>query len=359
MVTIGFCSTWGGCAYYRSELPARALAARGFNTWAAQEIDIDPVTGRFGFPLDEVHGFEPDVVILAAGHARAGAEVIRAARHHGQRIIVDCDDHPELPRSNPHWTANGAEEKLAAMRAAEAVIFSTAYLRENCELGRARAFVARNMIAPEDFEHARAVNDARRREGARTLRVGVRGLLGGFHDADIGALRGNLPTGPDIRYVHIGADPRASRSFATIAGLASRHVDEVQSVAFDEGYPDRLAGVDVALVPYDSRPFTQAKSNIAGLEWSAAGVPFMCSPHPEYATAEWLTASEWREWITFMASSASARAAVAAEQYPRYAGDRDVSFRGGDQWAAALLELGIYPERLPASSSGATLAPPQ
>lgn len=344
MASIGFCSTWGGCFHYRCELPAITLAERGYNTWAAQEIDIDPTTGRFGFPLSETEGFEPDIVVLAGGHPRQGPEIIRAARHNGQRIIVDCDDWPSLPASNPHYTANMGQEKLAAMSAAEAVIYSTAFLHENCEIGTTPAFVARNMIRTSDYRQAAIANERRRAERGEPFIVGYRGMLAGFHDADVAELRGQLPA--DVAtYLHVGADPRG-KTFANITACSGL-VRERFAVAFDEGYPNTLAGVDFAVIPYDGRPFSQAKSNIAGLEWSAAGVPFLTSPHPEYPLADWVADGGWRAAIEAVAKSPALRDAMRDTQREHYAGAADIAVQRGAAWVAAFDALGIYPEREP------------
>lgn len=46
-------------------------------------------------------------------------------------------------------------------------------------------------------------------------------------------------------------------------------------------YPHGLT-FDVGVVPLVDIPFNHAKSNIKGLEYAAAGIPFVASPLPEY-----------------------------------------------------------------------------
>ena len=45
----------------------------------------------------------------------------------------------------------------------------------------------------------------------------------------------------------------------------------------------QLGGVDVAVIPYANRSFSKAKSAIAALEWTAAGVPWISTGNPEVA----------------------------------------------------------------------------
>jgi glycosyltransferase involved in cell wall biosynthesis len=47
-------------------------------------------------------------------------------------------------------------------------------------------------------------------------------------------------------------------------------------------YFQALSSIDVGIVPLAPTPFNGAKSPLKGLEWAAAGVPFVASPTREY-----------------------------------------------------------------------------
>jgi hypothetical protein len=46
-----------------------------------------------------------------------------------------------------------------------------------------------------------------------------------------------------------------------------------------------LNGIHVGLVPLTRGPFNEAKSYLKGLEYAAAGIPFIATPTEEYQVA--------------------------------------------------------------------------
>lgn len=355
---IGFASTGGGCAHYRAELPARMVAATGLDTcWTDHDLmfgseggmgfDVTGVnfspscSGRIVFDHDDARGVDvvcPDVIVLAAGWVRAHPDVLAAASRNGQRIVTDCDDWPWLPPENPHaieigtvWQWNAGEAKLASMRSADACTVSTDYMMRLCDSREVVASVCRNMIDPTRYANARLSNTYKVRGPFRgPLVIGYRGMLAGFHDGDVETLRGCLPT-ENVRYVHVGADPRG-KTFAEVAGVDPALVDNRPACEFADYSTGRdLVGVDVAVIPFASRPFSQAKSNIAGLEWTAAGVPWVASDQLEYTRLDRpACAHKPREWSKILGAHRSAdyraavldRQTVAARAYDyRNAGD--------------------------------------
>jgi glycosyltransferase involved in cell wall biosynthesis len=70
-------------------------------------------------------------------------------------------------------------------------------------------------------------------------------------------------------------------------------------------YPERMFGMNIGLVPLNRVPFSEAKSNLKGLEYAAKGIPFIATPTQEYRIlyesgvgrlAE--TPDEWRDHAT-------------------------------------------------------------
>jgi len=51
-------------------------------------------------------------------------------------------------------------------------------------------------------------------------------------------------------------------------------------------YPQMFRKIDIGLVPLNNVPFNHAKSTIKGLEYTAAGIPFISSWSPEYEFLE-------------------------------------------------------------------------
>lgn len=302
MALIGFASTVGGCHHYRAELPARAVAAAGARVALGADLAIEPNGGPIGMTtrdLDERDmvavdeetnepravimlddgWVEPETIVLAGGYPAAlGGDIVARAVAAGQRVICDCDDYPSLPASNPHYHPAAYGSKMSAFRAASAVTCATPGLQRFLAKEGIEATLARNWIDRARWTDVRLHNVARRLQRRRgALLVGYRGMLAGFHDADVRTLRGQLPY-DDL--VHIGADPRAAQGFASLTHIPPRRVLERQAVEF-EHYGAQLAGIDAAVIPYADRAFSSHKSNIAAMEWTAAGVPWLSYGNPE------------------------------------------------------------------------------
>ena len=66
-------------------------------------------------------------------------------------------------------------------------------------------------------------------------------------------------------------------------------------------YPKLFPPIDIGIVPLNDLPFNHAKSFIKGLEYAAAGVPFIASNSPEYKYLADLgvgrVASNREEWL--------------------------------------------------------------
>lgn len=338
MIRVGFVSSEGGCLHYRAELPARVIGlhaeieARWGNDLTVNTEGDAPI-GLYD-PSEPDQDWIPHVIVLAGGLPTGlGADVINRARASGQRVVCDCDDWPWLPESNPHHIANGGNLKLGALLAADAVTCSTPTIKGKLAEHGIDATMIRNTIEPGRYRDERAHN-LERLAGADAPEfvVGYRGLLAGFHDADLAILGGLLPT-ENVRYVHVGADPRSEHNLADLTGIPQPLVEERPAVAFDD-YGPALAGIDLALIPLADRPFSAAKSAIAALEWHAAGVPWLASDHPEFARiAEgagiiW-TARAWSRMIELLADPA-ARRSLFEQQVPR-------AEPFGERWARVVL----------------------
>jgi hypothetical protein len=65
-------------------------------------------------------------------------------------------------------------------------------------------------------------------------------------------------------------------------------------------YPKLFKQMDIGIVPLSDVRFNDAKSYIKGLEYAAAGIPFIASPSPEYLelaeAGVGRIARNWDEW---------------------------------------------------------------
>lgn len=64
-------------------------------------------------------------------------------------------------------------------------------------------------------------------------------------------------------------------TFASRVGVPEPQVSTMPLVPYDK-YPDLMV-MDIGLVPLNNMPFNRCKSDIKGLEYAAAGVPFIAS----------------------------------------------------------------------------------
>lgn len=327
---IGFAITdpeGGGCQY-RGHLPARALRARGHDVVVGETVRYGDNEWRLGLELDvasdEHHAqvasredwpggnpavnfytdeagttfavFVPDVLVVTAGWSLGMESLLGVGeaagggmlgRNAGQVLVVDYDDGLEAPPDNAGYRPDQLTHKVASALRADRLTCSTPKVAHDLVAVRRPTSVVRNAIDRTMFGHAHAVNQARLAvriadEVEGELVVGYRGPLP-WHRLDVEALRGSL--GPLVEmgctFVHIGARDDDEATFAQLVGLEDRMVERRPHVPFAD-YPDLLAGIDLGLVPFARRAWSTYKSNIGGLEWNAAGVPWLASDQPEY-----------------------------------------------------------------------------
>jgi hypothetical protein len=85
---------------------------------------------------------------------------------------------------------------------------------------------------------------------------------------------------PEWRWHHTGDLHPAHTLFADEVGLHRRRVTTMPLLPPWQ-YPSGLC-FDIGVVPLSDHPFNRAKSFIKGLEYAAAGIPFVASCSPEY-----------------------------------------------------------------------------
>lgn len=312
--------TWGGAGWYRLGLPGKALRGQGFDVvegtlvWSAS-------AKRFGVrpwpAADEeaVIVWDLDLVVLQRWMFASVAVETATARRSGQVIVQDVDDHFWAldPKNRAYFTTdarrNPGENRdhyLAAVTAASAVTVSTPHLADAVRrLGvRVPVHVLPNHVEVEAF---RQVREERPQRPSPVL-----GWVGAtaWRSGDVETLRGIL--GPvldrhDLRAFHGGhLEGPLESTFAYQAGIAPERV-AVEGMHPIDTYPSLFGGLDVGLVPLRDVAFNRAKSWIKGLEYAAAGVPFVAADLPEYVRLQAAhgigrVARRPRDWIRHLSA---------------------------------------------------------
>jgi glycosyltransferase involved in cell wall biosynthesis len=327
---------FGGAGHYRIGLPSRALAAAGHHVVVGTLLGAG-VERRDGIPTgdrilgvrtwDEQLHWDLDIIVIQREMAGPAAADIRSARQAGQVVINDVDDwffglDPSNrafvsvhPRYSPgfnivHYRAALAESTMLTA--------STEYLA-----GRLRQMfpnvpvvVLRNMIDLDAGWRMKAITPY-------PPTIGWAGAIP-WRSGDLEAMRGILGqflTRHDLRFHHSGHMGFREQNtgvplptFAEAAGLPGRYEGEGNDRRF---VPDGIvthSGMvavtniprlydpfDVGIVPLADKPFNEAKSTIKGMEYAAAGIPFVAAATSEYrrAAAEGLgvVARRPRDWF--------------------------------------------------------------
>lgn len=311
---------WGGSGWYRLGLPGKHLRAQGFDvvegtlTWS-NDLKVFGVREWPTYWQDEddeeLHHFDLDLVVLQRWMFASVAVETATARRSGQVVIQDVDDHFWAldPANAAYWTTDPRVSKienrdlyLEGLKEASLVTVSTPYLADELRrrgVHRERLVVIPNHVEVEAFAQVAATRPPRPSPvlgwvGATTHRSGdletLKGLLGPFLDRH------------DLTVFHGGCQKPGA--FAEMTKVDPARVVEAPMAPI-ETYPDLFAHLDVGLVPLRDVAFNRAKSYVKGLEYAAAGLPFVAQDLPEYvrlATGRGigLLAHRTRDWIRWL-----------------------------------------------------------
>jgi glycosyltransferase involved in cell wall biosynthesis len=281
-----------------------------------------------------------DVSVFKLMMHRAVPQLFQLMQDRGERIVVDIDDfhfrlHEENianQQTNPH--KNPVTNRMhyeAAIRQADTVTVSTQFLA-NFYGARCRDVrLVRNALDVDRFHMV---------EQPEKPTIGwVGGTL--WRSGDVELLREWLPdvaVTHQLRVHHSGHIPGDGRHFAVRAGL--RRVTTIP-MSLVKDYPNILKPIHVGLVPLARNDFNEAKSYLKGLEYAAAGIPFVATPTEEYRIlaeagvgrlAE--TPDEWRDHVIELLDP-DVRRDEAARQ--RAIVEKDFHINAmGDKWHSAI-----------------------
>jgi len=270
--------TPAGCAYYRCFLPMAVVgqqAKLGMPAWDPDRgfgVMESSKTGIFGF----------STVVLKLIMDRWAVKQVEIAQQLGQKIIVDIDDYHDglTPANNAYHITDPELNKKSnrefysqIIAQADILTVSTPFLLDHYKQHHPRVYMIRNGVNMHQFE--------KRKHTSSKPVIGWAGAVS-FRNGDLEQLRDWLPDfleQHDLQFHHAGHEP-ASPSFAEVVGIDPTRVTTSPIVPITH-YADGLK-FDIGVVPLTNIPFNEAKSNIKGLEYAAAGIPFVASPLPEY-----------------------------------------------------------------------------
>jgi glycosyltransferase involved in cell wall biosynthesis len=207
------------------------------------------------------------------------ARIVRYARSAGARILYDTDDltfDPEL------GSPAEAGRIRAAMLATDRAILSTEFLRERAARFHPDCVVMRNGLS-RDFLQAADAHLADAPTPSDRVRLGY--FSGSaHHDPDFAivepALLRLMRDRPNVELV-VGGKIRVSPAFAELG-----HRFRYEPFRPYSEYPAMLQGIDLNLVPLDTRSdFANARSELKYIEAGAFAVPTVASPSPAYRQA--------------------------------------------------------------------------
>ena len=292
----------GGCTWIRFFGPAQQLANLGYDVkvgetgWKEGEgFVIVPTYSRLlagnrepifvdNMPEVEYQG-NLDVVILKLWMWEKANEYIKKAQEYGQTVIIDIDDWFDgLPTTNiAFWTSHPEKDAtwnrnhmLSTYSKANGLITSTKFLYDKYLPKNKNTYQVHNSLNPDNF--------IKRYDCAgRKPVVGWVGIMV-WRSGDIEILQGWLGEfleRNDLMFHHAGINPENEKEFAEIAKINPERLKGTTGCTA-KNYGNILTPFDIGIVPLNTMPFNEAKSNLKGLEYAMTGMPFVASDSYEY-----------------------------------------------------------------------------
>jgi hypothetical protein len=285
-------SGWARVGQYLSHLPFKVVV--GHLAWK-----------RTNFVVTDMKGVEyhPDILILQRLMHNGLSDHIRQGIAAGQTIINDLDDwYWGLDPSNnafkySHPKFNDKENinhYKSVLNASSIVTVSTSYLADRASrFIRNPMVLIKNTVDVDNFsvkQHTDSDVPVVGWAGSTAHRSGDLETVGSI-------LKGLYKEG-FIKLMHLGHHTGAT-SFASRIGLPDSEVHTLPLCSAEE-YRNALT-MDIGIVPLRVTPFNQAKSDIKGLEYAAAGLPFVAQSIDSYnelfATGIGRTARRPYNWV--------------------------------------------------------------
>jgi len=274
-----------GCAWYRCYLPMQELKKYEWETG----MGFPAFHEKHGFGLlipnkQAVHGW--NIVVLKLMMLQGIVEKIPAAQAAGQKIVVDVDDHHAAleptnmaykttdPASNPK---NNRDHYFKGMELADALVTSTPFLQKyyQKQYPNKPVFLVRNSV---DLQHFAMRKD----NSGFWPTIGWVGATP-WRSGDLETLNpfvGEFIEKNQLRFHHSGMILNAPTVQEQMNIPIKRYTSERMKPILT--YGELFKRIDIGLVPLRNVEFNLAKSFIKGLEYAAAGVPFIAENLEEY-----------------------------------------------------------------------------
>lgn len=292
---VGFASTdWSrvddgiapnGCTWYRCMLPARQLVKAKIASDVGF-LNVRP-NGMFAIQRPGDNRSRPyRVIVLKVIMNRFALDGMEMAQSKGQKIVVDVDDlFDEIHETNmAHQSTdknkdrdNNREIYKQILAKADAIICSTPFIHDYYKVlfPDKPLFMIRNSIDSDRWTRLNAVQ-----------RQPIIGWLGAtpWRSLDLEQLKdffAEYIESRDLTFHHAGHLIWAPPAFVKLGIANKKRVTASGMVPLYE-LPNVYANFDIGIVPLNDIPFNRAKSYIKGLEYAAAGIPFVASALPEY-----------------------------------------------------------------------------
>jgi glycosyltransferase involved in cell wall biosynthesis len=296
-----------GCAWYRCYLPMQELKKDKYES----RMGIPGFVKEHGFGIlipdnKAIHGW--DIVVLKLIMLERMISMVDDAIKMGQKVVVDLDDHMEgLEKSNLAYTMtsseknpkNNREHYFKIIEKSTALTTSTPFLKDfyQKKYPNKPIYLVRNGI---DIDRWKIRNDYSGHlptfgwVGATPWRSGDLEILNPYF--------GEFIKNKKCKFHHSGSIINAPTVKSKIGIEDNLFFSEPMQPI--NSYPKMFRKIDIGIVPLTDVEFNHAKSFIKGLEYVAAGIPFIASPSPEYQYLADMgvgrIASNKEEWLGHM-----------------------------------------------------------
>lgn len=268
---------WGGSGWARL---GQYVGKLQYEVVAGPLCEQGDVFGVKDWATGEMH-FDCDIIVMQRVMFSDIPEKMMRARANGQILINDVDDwYWGLSPANAAWLAShpvhNPEENVnhykRILHNSSVVTVSTRYLAD-----RISQWVTSPIVILGNYIDTSMYYKKSHSMGKYTI-----GWAGStqHRSGDLEILKGVISQIDDANFCHIG-HLEGAPLFADRVGLPEDKVKTYPMVTPRE-YPISLLHMDVGLAPLANVPFNEAKSAIKMMEYSAAGIPSILSPLPEY-----------------------------------------------------------------------------
>jgi len=278
-----------GCTWYRCAIPATILNSAGYSAHVGMASSTEQ--GRLAIYLtpplykqeNVISGH--DIIVLKVVMNRKTKEIVEAEMRAGKKIVVDIDDwFDDLPDTNRAKQTTDPEKNpdnnrdiyFEIIDMAHAIICSTQFLYDQ--------YSARYPSKPV-FMVRNSIDIARWPQRKMQPKLPVIGWCGAtpWRANDLEQLAPFMNDYLKSRHLtfHHAGHIQNAHSVAELMQVDPSIVclEPMQPIT---NLPQMLQKIDIGIVPLNDLPFNHAKSYLKGLEYAAAGIPFVASDLPEY-----------------------------------------------------------------------------